>query len=158
MIALEHRPATPVTVRLELVFTPGPRGTSLAHSHVAAPLKIVRPFELDAERALVQILTLGPGLCAGDHYTIEVTDNKCNTTVTTTVYIDVYPIVAIQNVQAAPEKVCEGKSATLTATTTRRCMTWRAAHLIHNWSWSGRSTARRCAGRLKICPWNSARY
>jgi len=73
VIALESGPSTPVTGRLALVFAPGPRGTAVAHSHVAAPLKIVRPFELDGGRALVQILTLGPGLCAGDHYTIEIT-------------------------------------------------------------------------------------
>jgi urease accessory protein len=58
---------------LELVFAPGPRGTVLAHAHVAAPLKIVRPFALDGGRALVQVLALGPGLCAGDCYTIDVT-------------------------------------------------------------------------------------
>ncbi|MEP6918371.1 MAG: urease accessory protein UreD [Acidobacteriota bacterium] len=58
---------------LELVFAPGPRGTVLAHAHVTAPLKIVRPFALDGGRALVQMLTLGPGLCAGDRYTIDVT-------------------------------------------------------------------------------------
>jgi len=33
----------------------------------------VRPFLLDGGRALVQILTLGPGLCAGDQCTIDVT-------------------------------------------------------------------------------------
>ncbi len=72
MIAIESR-ADPVRGRLELVFAPGPGGTSLAHAHVSAPLKIVRPFPLDGGRALVQILTLGPGLCAGDEYTLEIT-------------------------------------------------------------------------------------
>ena len=72
MIAIEPRDA-PVQGRLELVFAPGPRGTSLAHAHVSAPLKIVRPFPLDNGRALVQVLTLGPGLCAGDQYTLDVT-------------------------------------------------------------------------------------
>ena len=72
MIAIEPR-AAPVQGRLELVFAPGQGGTSLAHAHVAAPLKIVRPFPLDGGRALVQILTLGPGFCAGDHYTLDVT-------------------------------------------------------------------------------------
>jgi urease accessory protein len=57
---------------LELVFAPGLGGTVLAHARVTAPLKIVRPFPLDGGRALVQILTLGPGLCAGDRCTIEV--------------------------------------------------------------------------------------
>lgn len=73
MIAAETRTAAPVKGRLELVFEPGRNGTSLAHAHVSAPLKIVRPFSLDGGRALVQILTLGPGLCAGDDYSIDVT-------------------------------------------------------------------------------------
>jgi len=72
MIAIEPR-AAPLQGRLELVFAPGPRGTSLAHAHASAPLKIVRPFPLDDGRALVQVLTLGPGLCAGDQYTLDVT-------------------------------------------------------------------------------------
>ncbi|MDP9324814.1 MAG: urease accessory protein UreD [Acidobacteriota bacterium] len=72
MIAVEPR-AAPLQGRLELVFAPGPRGTSLAHAHVSAPLKIVRPFPLDDGRALVQVLTLGPGLCAGDQYTLDIT-------------------------------------------------------------------------------------
>jgi urease accessory protein len=72
MIAIEPR-AAPVQGRLELVFAPGRGGTSLAHAHVSAPLKIVRPFALDGGRALVQVLTLGPGLCAGDHYTLDIT-------------------------------------------------------------------------------------
>jgi len=72
MIAIEPR-AAPVRGRLELVFAPGPRGTSLAHAYVSAPLKIVRPFPLDDGRALVQVLTLGPGLCAGDQYTLDLT-------------------------------------------------------------------------------------
>jgi urease accessory protein len=72
VIAIEPR-AAPVQGRLELVFAPGPHGTSLAHARVSAPLKIVRPFPLDNGRALVQVLTLGPGLCAGDEYTLDVT-------------------------------------------------------------------------------------
>ena len=40
---------------------------------MSAPLKIVRPFTLDGGRALVQIVTLGPGLCGGDACTIDVT-------------------------------------------------------------------------------------
>jgi urease accessory protein len=59
--------------RLELVFAPAPSGTSLAHSHVSAPLKIVRPFPLAGGRLLVQVLTLGPGLCGGDDCRIDIT-------------------------------------------------------------------------------------
>jgi urease accessory protein len=74
VIAIEPRSA-PVQGRLELVFAPGRGGTSLAHAHVSAPLKIVRPFALDGGRSLVQVLTLGPGFCGGDHYTLDVTVN-----------------------------------------------------------------------------------
>jgi urease accessory protein len=72
VIAIEPR-AAPAHGRLELVFAPGAGGTSLAHAHVSAPLKIVRPFRLDDGRALVQVLTLGPGFCADDRYTLDVT-------------------------------------------------------------------------------------
>ena len=58
--------------RIELVFRRNRRGTSLAHSHASGPLKIVRPFALDGARALVQVLTLGPGLCGGDSCTLDV--------------------------------------------------------------------------------------
>ena len=71
MIGVETRAS--VHGRLELVFSPGPGGTTLTHTRVAAPLKIVRPFALDGGRALVQILTLGPGLCAGDASSIDIT-------------------------------------------------------------------------------------
>jgi urease accessory protein len=36
-------------------------------------LKIVRPFALEDGRVLVQILQLGPGLCGGDEYAIDIT-------------------------------------------------------------------------------------
>ncbi len=63
----------PVEGRLELVFARRGAHTTLAHAHARAPLKIVRPFPLDGGRQLVQIITLGPGICAGDAYTIDVT-------------------------------------------------------------------------------------
>jgi urease accessory protein len=55
------------------VFAAARAGTVLAHAHVHAPLKIVRPFELEDGRVLVQILHLGPGLCGGDEYAISIT-------------------------------------------------------------------------------------
>ena len=58
---------------LDLRFAATRTGTILAESHVRAPLKIVRPFALDDGRVLVQILHLGPGLCAGDEYVINIT-------------------------------------------------------------------------------------
>ena len=63
----------PVTGRLELVFAPRGTETLLAHAYVSAPLKIVRPFPLAGGGLLVQVLTLGPGLCAGDDCRIDVT-------------------------------------------------------------------------------------
>jgi len=72
VITAERPPAARLNGRLELVFRASGRGTSLAHSNVAAPLKIVRPFALDGGRALVQVLMLGPGLCGGDTCTLDV--------------------------------------------------------------------------------------
>ena len=72
-MSVSERRAAPVRGRLELIFAAGSRGTALAHTHVSAPLKIVRPFPLGDGRVVVQILTLGPGLCGGDHYEIDIT-------------------------------------------------------------------------------------
>ena len=47
--------------------------TSLVHSRVAAPLAFVRPFELPDGRLVVQLVTLGPGLCGGDAVELDVT-------------------------------------------------------------------------------------
>ncbi len=69
---LAERSTSRLKGRIELVFRHGCKGTSLACSRVAAPLKIVRPFALDDGRAIVQILTLGPGLCGGDDCTLDV--------------------------------------------------------------------------------------
>jgi len=72
VITAERPPAARLNGRIELVFRASGRGTSLAHSNVVAPLKIVRPFALDGGRALVQVLMLGPGLCGGDTCTLDV--------------------------------------------------------------------------------------
>jgi urease accessory protein UreH len=45
--------------------------TVLACSHVVAPLAVVRPFELADGGLAVQLITLGPGLCAGDTLRID---------------------------------------------------------------------------------------
>ncbi len=71
VISAERSPFRP-NGHVELVFRKSRDGTLLAYSHVTAPLKIVRPFALDGGRALVQILTLGPGLCGGDTFTLNV--------------------------------------------------------------------------------------
>jgi len=72
VITAEPPAAARLNGRIELVFKANRRGTSLARSRVEAPLKIVRPFALDGGRALVQVLTLGPGLCGGDTCTLDV--------------------------------------------------------------------------------------
>jgi urease accessory protein len=61
-----------VVGRLDLSFTAAGTRTVLAHAHVRAPLKIVRPFELEDGRVLVQVLHLGPGMCGGDEYAINI--------------------------------------------------------------------------------------
>jgi urease accessory protein len=71
--SVDQRMATPVRGRLELVFTAGATGTTLAHGYVSAPLKIVRPFQLASGGLLVQVITLGPGLCAGDDCKMDIT-------------------------------------------------------------------------------------
>jgi len=73
VIAFERHRRTAVNGRLELVFALRGADSSLAHAYVSAPLKIVRPFPLAGGGLLVQILTLGPGLCAGDDCRIDVT-------------------------------------------------------------------------------------
>lgn len=71
-MTVRDRPAAGSEGRLELVFTRNGSRTELSHVHARAPLKVVRPFALDGERQLVQILTIGPGICAGDAYAIDV--------------------------------------------------------------------------------------
>jgi urease accessory protein len=47
--------------------------TVLAHSRVEAPMQVVRPFETPDGRLVVQLITLGPGLCAGDALDVSIT-------------------------------------------------------------------------------------
>jgi urease accessory protein len=46
--------------------------TVLVHSRVHAPVALVRPFSLDDGGQLVQLITIGPGLCAGDRLDIRI--------------------------------------------------------------------------------------
>lgn len=58
--------------------------TVLADSHTRAPVALVRPFPLDAGRQLVQLITLGPGLCGGDRVDLRITvEPGANVVVTT---------------------------------------------------------------------------
>ena len=46
--------------------------TVLAASRAEAPVALVRPFPLDGGRQLVQLITIGPGLCANDRIHIRI--------------------------------------------------------------------------------------
>jgi urease accessory protein len=46
--------------------------TILTHSRVHAPVALVRPFPLDDGGQLVQLITIGPGLCGGDRLDIRI--------------------------------------------------------------------------------------
>jgi urease accessory protein len=57
----------------ELRFTRRGSRTVLAHSRIEAPMTVIRPFALPDGRLVVQLITLGPGLCGGDAMRIAVT-------------------------------------------------------------------------------------
>jgi urease accessory protein len=46
--------------------------TVLVDSHVRAPVALVRPFPLADGGQLVQLITIGPGLCGGDRLRIQI--------------------------------------------------------------------------------------
>lgn len=56
----------------ELVFARERGRTILRRSRVEAPMAIVRPFDLPDGGLLIQIVSLGPGLCGGDRVTVDV--------------------------------------------------------------------------------------
>jgi urease accessory protein UreH len=69
----------------ELVFARRGTRTVLDRSRVEAPMTVVRPFELPDGRLVVQLITLGPGLCGGDGVRIAVTaEGGAQVIVTTT--------------------------------------------------------------------------
>lgn len=59
--------------RADLIFARRGSRTVLAHSRIEAPMTVIRPFELPDGRLVVQLITLGPGLCGGDAIHIDVT-------------------------------------------------------------------------------------
>ena len=75
MIALapDAPPAGVVRGSARVTFARRGSRTVLVRSEVAAPMTVIRPFELPDGRLVVQLITLGPGLCAGDVMHIEVT-------------------------------------------------------------------------------------
>jgi len=58
--------------RAELAFEKQRGRTVLVRSRVNAPMAVVRPFDLPGGGLLVQLLSLGPGLCGGDRIHIDV--------------------------------------------------------------------------------------
>jgi urease accessory protein len=69
----------------ELAFVRRGTRTVLAHSRIEAPMTVIRPFELRDGRVVVQLITLGPGLCGGDAVRVEVTaEDGARVIVTTT--------------------------------------------------------------------------
>jgi urease accessory protein len=68
-----------------LVFERRASRTVLAHSRVEAPMTVIRPFELPDGRLVVQLISLGPGLCGGDAMHVEITaGDGAHVVVTTT--------------------------------------------------------------------------
>lgn len=57
----------------DLVFERRGSRTVLAQARIEAPMTVIRPFELPDGRLVVQLITLGPGLCGGDAIHIHVT-------------------------------------------------------------------------------------
>ena len=69
----------------DLVFARRGSRTVLAHSRIEAPMTVIRPFELPDGRLVVQLITLGPGLCGGDAIHVDVTvEDEARVVVTTT--------------------------------------------------------------------------
>ena len=69
----------------ELRFARRGTRTVLAHSRIEAPMTVIRPFKLPDGRLVVQLITLGPGLCGGDVMHIAITaEDGAGVVVTTT--------------------------------------------------------------------------
>jgi urease accessory protein len=87
----ENRDPTPVAAQpqrqgvAELTFVRRGGRTVLAHSRVTAPITLIRPFALAGGGQLVQLITLGPGLCGGDRVDLRITaEADADVVVTTT--------------------------------------------------------------------------
>src|SRR6478609_2449990 len=86
----ENRDPTPVAAQpqrqgvAELTFARRSGRTVLAHSRVTAPMALIRPFALPGGGQLVQLITLGPGLCGGDRVDLRITAEADTDVVVTT--------------------------------------------------------------------------
>jgi urease accessory protein len=58
--------------------------TVLAHARTSAPMTLIRPFPLPGGRLIVQLITLGPGLCGGDRIRVDITAEPGTDAVITT--------------------------------------------------------------------------
>lgn len=76
MIVLRHgaavAPRYGLHGRVALRFARHGSRTVLIESRIEAPMTVVRPFELADGRLMIQLITLGPGLCGGDSVSIDV--------------------------------------------------------------------------------------
>ena len=70
------QPAPGVRGGAELQFERRGSRTVLTRSRVDAPMAIVRPFDLPDGGVLLQILSLGPGLCGGDQLSLSVSAGR----------------------------------------------------------------------------------
>ncbi|HTM27158.1 MAG TPA: urease accessory protein UreD [Vicinamibacterales bacterium] len=89
MRGVENQDLTPVSSGVDgcvdLRFERCGARTVLRRSRAAAPMALVRPFDLPDGRTMVQLITLGPGLCAGDAVHIDITaETGARVIVTTT--------------------------------------------------------------------------
>jgi urease accessory protein len=71
-VIVRSPPARGVRGTAQLAFTRRGSRTVLSRSRLEAPMAMVRPFELPGGAVLVQLLSLGPGLCGGDSLAIDV--------------------------------------------------------------------------------------
>ena len=65
--------ATDLKGRATLRFARSDGRTRLVQSQVSAPVALVRPFDLPDGRIVVQLVTIGPGMCGGDSIHVDVT-------------------------------------------------------------------------------------
>jgi urease accessory protein UreH len=68
----DRKVSTAANGRAELTFAVRDGRTVLADSRVSAPITLVRPFPMDDGGQLVQLITIGPGLCGGDAIHIRI--------------------------------------------------------------------------------------